>query len=387
MKKIRNLILFFIIIIATSQVFFVSNVQDDQSWSNFYIKSNDNFTFEKMAIDSNNSIILIGNIFGNNLPSPNSSTTVQSSDSTYANGGIIKLDRNGHVIWSNYFGGSKTDTFGDVIIDSENNILVEGSTYSKDLNAQITYNYSFDSSPTSTVLYPSVSVYYTHFLIKYSPEGKLLWVTLFNNNQPITVYNMVLGINNSIILSLQSNESIGSLTFDSSGKLQSNLLNQYTEPSYVSEIWSFPNNYTLILSVVYSSPSYSYKYILTKVGPNNQQKWSMNLDNIIPNIYQGELCLTSENSIIFSGSFDNSSLSNTYSNYYTANFSLFSILIFQNGTVGWKYTLNTTGRNSNLKTGFNSQTNETIVLGATYSSSYPLYNSINSSYEGNEDLT
>ena len=387
MKKIRNLILFFIIIIATSQVFIVSNAQIDQSWSNFYINSNDNFTFEKMAIDSNNSIILVGNVVGNTLPSPNSSTTVQSSDSTYTNGGIIKLDRNGHVIWSNYFGGSKTDTFSDVIIDSNNNILVVGSTYSSDLNEKVSYNYSFDSSPTQTVPYPSVSIYYSHFLIKYSPDGKLLWVTLFNDNQPISVYNMALGINNSIILSLQSYDSVGSLIFDSSGKLQSNLLNQYTTPSYASEILSLPNNYTFILSQVFNSPSYSYKFILTKVGPNLQQEWSMNLANVIPNIYQGVVSLTSDNNIIFSGSFDNSNSTNTNSDYYTPELSLFSILIYQNGTVGWKYELNTTGDNSILKASFYDQTNGTVLLGVTDSSNYPLYNSINSSYEGNEDLT
>ncbi len=373
----NKLMVFIAIIFLLAPFYQISSslpVSTSESWSNYYINYDTYFNFRGMAIDSKDSIILIGDIIGNNLPGVHSANIANNN----YNGGIIKLDSHGSLLWSAYFGGNSTENFNKVIIDSNDNIIVLGISYSLDIANQATHNYTFGQPPT---------YYSTNFLVKYSPTGKVLWTTLYRNSILPYIDDLRLGTNNTIILTQGNSRSIGTTVFNSQGLLLSgNSTYQYFSTLYY-DVFSTSNSDIYKLGSNGTGLTYPLtSYILTKYSGNFTEEWSINLSNIIPKIYTYHIQLTNKNDILFFGSFDNSKTSNVNSDYYEPDLSLFYVYIHSNGTIAWKNTLILTGRNYFQSSAYNNNLNQSLTIGLTYSSVFPVINSNSSKYHGNGDL-
>lgn len=81
-----------------------------------------------------------------------------------------KLDTSGNRIWGTFYGGSSGDYGTDVAVDVNNNVLISGFTYSDNFPATPgAFQYTFGGLSDA-------------FLVKFAPDGNLLWSTLYGNN-------------------------------------------------------------------------------------------------------------------------------------------------------------------------------------------------------------
>ncbi len=373
MNKIKLLIIIVVLITPYYYATAMSNsVSSSNTWNNFYIDSTSHFALKDMAIDSTDAIVVIGNVYGNNLPG-NHSVSVSTQAQ---NGGIIKLDQNGSLLWSRYFGtNDHLEEFYKIIIDSNDNIIIAGTSYSTSLLA--THSYIQDRKSLS----------FSNYLVKYSPTGNLLWTTVFRDSAFSTIEDIKLGVNNSIIILQGGDNSLALTIFDSQGLLiQSNSsFGSFIENSIQalctsnSEIFALSHN-----NIPYSNQDSNL--ILTKYSSNFSEEWSINFANILPFIYLYNFQVTANNDIIIYGSINNLNTSSNDFNDYDLNLSLFSIYINNNGSIVWKSKLLTTGANYYQNSAFNSETSDVLIVGSTYSSTYPAFNSNESNYSGNGDL-
>ncbi len=95
-------------------------------------------------------------------------------DNTY-NGGAYdmwcaKLDTTGNRLWGTFYGGSGGDYGTGVAVDGNGNVCISGFTYSS----------NFPTSPDA--FQPVFGGLYDAFLVKFAPNGNLVWATLFGNN-------------------------------------------------------------------------------------------------------------------------------------------------------------------------------------------------------------
>lgn len=372
----RSWLIIFVVVVLIIQIYSFHTAQQapNDSWHNYYIPYERFFSYSDMAIDSNSSIIIVGSVTGTNLPGLNSSQVSSSQDS---NGGILKLNSNGSLLWSAYFGGPSTDYFKKVIVDSENNIIVLGYTYSHTFYSSISSNYTFG---------PPANYYYYYFIVKYSTTGTILWTTIFRNTNYNYMSDMKLGPNDSIILTEASSTSLGTTMFNASGNLISQSTLELT--NYFSEA-RVASNLDLYVLEDYKSNSaigYGINYALNKYSSSIVPDWSLNITALINNIYDLSIEVTPTNDVIVSGSFYNVNDSNNI-NYDYPDLGTFSIYVFSNGSINWIYKLYTLGDNAIDGVAFLPGTNNTIIVGDTDSNKFPTLNTDNKTFSGSIDIT
>ena len=139
-----------------TDAFFLHILSNGKILKSSYFGGNGNDAITKIAIDSNNDVIIAGLTESSDLP-----YTENSYDFVY-NGFsdifLLKFTYNGDLLWSTYFGGSYTDTITDLVLDSDDNIYITGSTDSSNFP-------SFNQS-----LFGNTDA----FISKFSSNGSLL---------------------------------------------------------------------------------------------------------------------------------------------------------------------------------------------------------------------
>jgi uncharacterized protein (TIGR03437 family) len=97
---------------------------------------------------------------------PNLFLVASSSNDVFA----VKLDANGNIVYSTYFGGSADDSAAAMAVGSDGSVYVTGSTTSLDL-------------PTTPSVYgPTIAAapfLRSNFVFKLNPDGSLGWATYF----------------------------------------------------------------------------------------------------------------------------------------------------------------------------------------------------------------
>ena len=148
-------------------------------WSS-YFGGTGNDQCRSIATDTINNIFLVGTTDSNQLPA---SINLPAGG---LDGFITKLDSNGNLIWSRYFGGSGSDGLMDIVNEKTGNILVTGYTTS----SGISFN-SFQSTLNGIV---------DAILAKFSPTGILVWCNYFGGLDGDYGYSLAFDDSSSIFI-------------------------------------------------------------------------------------------------------------------------------------------------------------------------------------------
>ena len=362
MRSNKVLVLFFAFIFMLNVIFPVSAASSNANWNNYYIKSDryNQHSFKDMTIDSQDAIILVGYEF---------STT---SNSLGYQGEITKLNSQGTLVWSHQFESNGSTLFNKILIDSNNNIIVEGSSNSPVFHIPANNVYTVGNKP---------NIYQTHFLLKYAPDGSIVWFTLYENTDYQSIYDIKLGDNDSIVLAEGDIGSISLTTFDSAGKLVSNQNKFFSSSERFNSLNLDADSNLLKVVEYYTYQNYVSNYVLYKYDNQLQELWNLNVSSFVSNITDIGVETTKFNNIIISGSYS-TDVSSDYNDYR-----LFSILVSKDGNIVWQYSLNTTDYNYISGSSEIFTSNETVLFGSTDSSNFPALNSDNNTFNGQSDLT
>jgi hypothetical protein len=109
------------------------------------------------------------------------STTLTNSGTANADMYIVKYSPNGSVIWANTAEGDLHDDVISICTDTYGSVYITGSFESP----TITFG--------STTLTNSGSGYYDMYLVKYAPDGTVLWATSFADGSSVSVCTDISG--------------------------------------------------------------------------------------------------------------------------------------------------------------------------------------------------
>ncbi|MGV9004452.1 T9SS type A sorting domain-containing protein [Flavobacterium sp.] len=166
MKKIFILLLF-INVSSFSQSF---NYQ--RAWATYF--GDDSIRITGSDIDSNGNLFLVGfvNRFHFASTDSNFTTTALSYQPNFAggisDGFIVKINPNGNIVWSTFFGGENADFITNIKIDNNNDLCIIGQT-------------SSTQNMATTASYQTSTIGESYFLSKFSNDGVLFWSTYYDN--------------------------------------------------------------------------------------------------------------------------------------------------------------------------------------------------------------
>lgn len=109
------------------------NVQGTQIVYSRYLGGSDEEEGSSIVVDSTNNAYITGDTFSNNFPLQ---MAIQSSLSGGQDAFLTKLNPNGTILYSTYFGGSNNDAGIDVAVDTDNNAYLAGTSNSTNLLAK-----------------------------------------------------------------------------------------------------------------------------------------------------------------------------------------------------------------------------------------------------------
>ena len=166
MKKIF-IFLFFITLSSYSQSF-----DYERTWATYF--GDDSIRITGSDIDNNGNIFLVGFVNKFNFsPDDSNFTTTTSSHQPNFGGGIsdgfiVKINPEGNIVWSTFFGGEDADYITNIKIDNNNDLCILGQTSS-------TQNIATSNA------YQTSNVGIASFLSKFSNDGQLLWSTYYDD--------------------------------------------------------------------------------------------------------------------------------------------------------------------------------------------------------------
>jgi len=131
-------------------------------WSRLHGGNNFNTDYLlPVRVTSSGKILTLYATYSSNLASNNGFKQTYSGNADFI---LTMFDTSGSVLWSTYFGGSKTERSGDMVLDNLGNIYLTGTTSSSN---GIIYNPGVRNSQQQR--------YEDIFLAKYDTTGKLIW--------------------------------------------------------------------------------------------------------------------------------------------------------------------------------------------------------------------
>jgi hypothetical protein len=150
---------------------------------------------EDITIDSKGSIIVTGYTNSDGI---STSGAFRQNNENY-DAFICKLDPNGAMVWSTYFGGEDFDQAYGVCVDAEDNIIVVGQTYS--IGGIATLNAFQTSKQFGSIV---------GFITKFDHLGQRQWATYFGGNTTTQCYKVATNSkNNYIIYGSTTNGELG----------------------------------------------------------------------------------------------------------------------------------------------------------------------------------
>jgi len=156
----------------------------DLLWST-YIGGSENDQILAVTVDENENLIVFGN-----TDSSDQIATAGAHQESYGGGSdlfIVKINNEGNVVWSTYFGGPESESnLSKKLIhtDADGNIYIAGTTESE---TGIATPGAYQSALTG-----NESVKRNVLLAKFSPEGEQIWGTYFGSHSSLTVESMTI---------------------------------------------------------------------------------------------------------------------------------------------------------------------------------------------------
>ncbi len=126
------------------------------------------FSANCLALDANNSIIVVGSCFNDSFPLANAAQATFGGQQDMV---VVKLTSGGTREWATYYGGSAVDGAASATVDGSGNVIVVGWTKSTNFptTASVFQQASANSNETGAV-------------VKFNSSGALQWATYFGNN-------------------------------------------------------------------------------------------------------------------------------------------------------------------------------------------------------------
>ena len=118
-----------------------------------------------ICIDSSNNILIVGSTSSSDFPGNNK----KSKESYYYYGYVLKLNEDGHYIWSKLFGGNREDYCASICKDKEDYLYICGGTNSSDFSVTI----------NDLPIIPASAYFHDAFIVKLKSNGDLVWSRLF----------------------------------------------------------------------------------------------------------------------------------------------------------------------------------------------------------------
>ncbi|MEN9523666.1 MAG: gliding motility protein SprB, partial [Bacteroidota bacterium] len=138
-----------------------------------YLGGDDDDFSKDISVDASGNIVVVGSTQSNDFLIKSSSGYNQSNLKGTEDGFLIKLNNNGALQWSTYFGGTKTDAINSVSIDASSSIFVCGFTNSRiQFPLQNNGGY-FDNNLDTT----------DFFVSKFTSTQALNWSTYFGGSK------------------------------------------------------------------------------------------------------------------------------------------------------------------------------------------------------------
>lgn len=133
-----------------------------RKWATFFGGTMDDGLYA-LQIDGNSDIIVGGSTQSSDFPLQNS---FQPTKDLMGDGVIAKLDNNGNLLWSSYYGGNAFDELYSIAIDDEDNIYSVMRTYSTNLTLINAMQANYIGNGDI-------------FISKMDKNGKLIWSTYY----------------------------------------------------------------------------------------------------------------------------------------------------------------------------------------------------------------
>ena len=353
-----------------------------------------------LTINNNDDIVLAGFTTSIDFPVKNAYRNTLIGEKNLF---VSKFSSNGSLIWSTYFGGSSLEKIYDLLIDKNNNILLIGDTTSIDFPVKNAYS---DTNNGYTDI----------FISKFASNGSLLWSTYFGGSFSDSHVTANIDLDGNIVMSggtFSDNFPVKD-AFNSSYSGLSDLFIAKIDNNNGSLLWSTyfggndfdfssdvkidTKNNIIIVGVTYSTNfptknAFNSTYggnkdgFITKFNPNGSLLWSTyiggNASDILKNI------IISLNGTIIVGGMTSSTnfpIKNAYfntSNFNTSKFIDVVILsLTENGSLVWSTYLG--GNSSDLYSMLIYNEERIIITGVTISSNFPLKNSLDNQFMGDE---
>jgi hypothetical protein len=158
-----------------------------------HVTGTNNIATEVVAVDNNDNVI-IGGLRRGDIEFVGSTGPVTMTSSTTVNSPFIaKYNPDGSLLWANGLGGTVASNLKSIVTDALGNIYAVGSFQGTD--------YVFRSQDGNDLLLTSGGAI-DPFLLKYDPDGNLLWVKRFATaSGNVRTLSVILDNSNNIILS------------------------------------------------------------------------------------------------------------------------------------------------------------------------------------------
>lgn len=158
-----------------------------------HVTGTNNIATEVVAVDNNDNVI-IGGLRRGDIEFVGSTGPVTMTSSTTVNSPFIaKYNSDGSLLWANGLGGTVASNLKSIVTDALGNIYAVGSFQGTD--------YMFRSQDGNDLLLTSGGAI-DPFLLKYDPDGNLLWVKRFATaSGNVRTLSVILDNSNNIILS------------------------------------------------------------------------------------------------------------------------------------------------------------------------------------------
>ncbi len=276
MKKTILIIVSFIAVSLNSQSLTISTTKTVE-WNKNYINTCSS-PQSGLAMDNDGNKIIVGGFDGIDVDFGTYDTISSESNTNIF---IAKYDTNNNLVFLKNIGGNlaessiyadgyANDYASDVKIDSDNNIYVLATI---DVGTSDTVDFDPEHSDTNSIISTSSDGWWTTlqnvFIIKYSPDGEMLWYREIQDESTDRSYNIFID-NNSEVWATGIIGGVGSVDFDPYNEYEDNhdiIVNMSFEMGFVThynsngdfiDIKSISGGYFLNLDVYLASSGNMY---------------------------------------------------------------------------------------------------------------------------------